>query len=174
MSAFRPTPKLEDPSKVTLRLTRSQSVNLDVEFYPGLTITVLFFVERPLWREDGSVFCICCWPLPAQSFSGSSPLGLATIFYFHGRGIRTRLHTGFAWTELQLPFYNLAANWISNTIFNSSFVRCRGYVLAELLNSNWLSRLCWLPRIFVMEPLPGNGYSAFVRCRWYGCYRRVG
>jgi hypothetical protein len=24
-------------------------------------------VGRPLWREDGSVFCICCWPLPAQS-----------------------------------------------------------------------------------------------------------
>jgi hypothetical protein len=30
---------------------------------------------RPLWREVGSVFCMCCWPLPAQSFSGPSPLG---------------------------------------------------------------------------------------------------
>jgi hypothetical protein len=29
----------------------------------------LVFVGRLLWREDGSVFCICCWPLPAQSFS---------------------------------------------------------------------------------------------------------
>jgi hypothetical protein len=38
-------------------------------------------VGRPLWREDGSVFCICCWPLPAQSFSGWSPLRLATVFY---------------------------------------------------------------------------------------------
>jgi hypothetical protein len=36
---------------------------------------------RLLWREDGSVFCICCWPFPAQSFSGPSPLGLTTIFY---------------------------------------------------------------------------------------------
>jgi hypothetical protein len=26
----------------------------------------LVFVERPLWREDGSVFCICCWPLSTQ------------------------------------------------------------------------------------------------------------
>jgi hypothetical protein len=33
------------------------------------------------WREDGSVFCICCWSSLAQSFSGPSPLGLATIFY---------------------------------------------------------------------------------------------
>jgi hypothetical protein len=26
----------------------------------------LVFVGRPLWREDGSVCCMCCWPLPAQ------------------------------------------------------------------------------------------------------------
>jgi hypothetical protein len=71
---------------------------------------LVFFVGRPLWREDGSVFCICCWPLPAQSFSGPSPSVLATIFYClrfetslfvasydsrgHGGGIRPRLHTG--------------------------------------------------------------------------------
>jgi hypothetical protein len=30
---------------------------------------VLYSVGRPLWREDGSVFCMCRWPLPAQSFS---------------------------------------------------------------------------------------------------------
>jgi hypothetical protein len=41
----------------------------------------LVLVGRPLWREVGSVFCICYWPLPAQSFSGPSPLGLETIFY---------------------------------------------------------------------------------------------
>jgi hypothetical protein len=38
----------------------------------------LVLVCRPLWREVGSVFCMCCWPLPAQSFSGPSPLGLET------------------------------------------------------------------------------------------------
>jgi hypothetical protein len=70
----------------------------------------LVSVGRPLWREDGSVFYICCWPLPAQSFSDPSPLGLATIFYCvrfetsffvasydsqgHGGGIRPRLYTG--------------------------------------------------------------------------------
>jgi hypothetical protein len=41
----------------------------------------LVFVGRPLLREEGFVFCICCWPLPAQSFSGPSPLWLGTIFY---------------------------------------------------------------------------------------------
>jgi hypothetical protein len=32
-----------------------------------------------LWREVGSVFYNCCWSSPAQSFSGPSPMGLATI-----------------------------------------------------------------------------------------------
>jgi hypothetical protein len=41
----------------------------------------LVFVGRPLWREDGSVFCICCWSSPANYFSGPSPLGLVTISY---------------------------------------------------------------------------------------------
>jgi hypothetical protein len=26
----------------------------------------LVFVGRPLWQEDGSVFCICCWPSPGS------------------------------------------------------------------------------------------------------------
>jgi hypothetical protein len=70
----------------------------------------LVSVRRPLWREDWFVLYICSWPLPAQSFSDPSPLGLATIFYCfrfetfyfvvsldsqgHGGGIRPRLHTG--------------------------------------------------------------------------------
>jgi hypothetical protein len=67
--------------KVTLRLTVGQSVSLGVEPHLGLMTRYLLlfdsygvvFVGRPLWRENGSVFCICCWPSPAQSFSGPSP-----------------------------------------------------------------------------------------------------
>jgi hypothetical protein len=74
-----------------------------------LTITVLF-CGGPLWREDGSVSCICCWPTPVQSFLGLRPFGLETIFYClrfetsffvasydsqgYGGGIRHRLHMG--------------------------------------------------------------------------------
>jgi hypothetical protein len=102
--------------KVTLRLTVSQSVSLGIEPHLGLMTRYLLlfdsyglvFVGRPL---DGSVICICCWPLPAQYFSGPSPLVLATIYYCprfetslfvasydsqgHGGGIRPRprLHT---------------------------------------------------------------------------------
>jgi hypothetical protein len=103
--------------EVTLRLTVSQSVSLGVEPHLGLMTRYLLlfdnyglaFVGRPLWREDGYVFCICCWPLPAQSFLGPSPLGLATVFYClrfetsvffasydsqgHVGGIRPRHHT---------------------------------------------------------------------------------
>jgi hypothetical protein len=67
------------------------------------------FLWAALSDERMGLFCICCWPLPAQSFSDSSPLVLATIFYClrfetslfvasydsqgHGGGIRPRLHT---------------------------------------------------------------------------------
>jgi hypothetical protein len=40
------------------------------------------FVERPLWRDDGSVFCTCHWPSPAQCFLGPSPFVLLIIFYW--------------------------------------------------------------------------------------------
>jgi hypothetical protein len=69
-------------------------------------------VGGPLWRGDRSDFCICCWPLPAQSFSCPSPFGLATIIYClrfeiylfvatydsqgHGGGIRPHLHMGIS------------------------------------------------------------------------------
>jgi hypothetical protein len=36
---------------------------------------------HPLWREDRSVVYNCCWPSPAQSFSGPSPAELMTTFY---------------------------------------------------------------------------------------------
>jgi hypothetical protein len=67
----------------------SQSVSLGVQPHLGLMTRYLLlfnsygpcFVGRPLWREDGSVFCICCWPLLAQPFLVPSPLVLTTIFY---------------------------------------------------------------------------------------------
>jgi hypothetical protein len=84
---------------------------------------VFFFVGHPLWREDGSVFCIRCWPLPAQSFSSPSPLELPTIFYClrfetslfvasydsqgHGGGIRPRLHTGMLFLDLRSVSFGL-------------------------------------------------------------------
>jgi hypothetical protein len=99
--------------------TDGQSVSLDVEPHLGLMTRYLLlfdsyghvFVGRPLWREDGCVFFIRCWPLIAQSFSGPRPLVLAIIFFClrfetsilvvsydsqgHGGGIRPRLHTGY-------------------------------------------------------------------------------
>jgi hypothetical protein len=115
-------------AKVTLRLAASQSVSLGVEPHLGLMTRYLLlfdsyglvFVGCPLGREEEFVFCICCWPLPAQSFSGPSPLGLATVFYClrfetslfvasydsqgHGGGIRLRLHKmlGSSWVAAQL------------------------------------------------------------------------
>jgi hypothetical protein len=38
-------------------------------------------VERPLWREDGSVLFSFCRASPAQPFSDLSPTRLMIIFY---------------------------------------------------------------------------------------------
>jgi hypothetical protein len=85
----------------------------------GLTIKFLLLsdscvfvdVGSFLWREDGSDVYNYCWPSPAQSFSGLSPLRLVAIFYClrfetslfvasydsqgYGGGIRSRLHAGY-------------------------------------------------------------------------------
>jgi hypothetical protein len=103
--------------EVTLRLTVSQSVSLSVEPHLGLITRYILLFDNyglALWGalsdERTGLFFVCCGPLPAQSFSGPSPLGLATVFYSlrfetslfiasydsqgHGGGIRPRLHTG--------------------------------------------------------------------------------
>jgi hypothetical protein len=87
------TPQLEHSNielSPMLRPTVSRAVSLGIKHpsgaYDQILITVrqlrvCWCVGRFLWREDGSVVCNCYWPSQAQSFSGPSPLGLATRFY---------------------------------------------------------------------------------------------
>jgi hypothetical protein len=91
-----------------------------------------FFVGRPLRQEEGSVFCICGWSLPAQSFSGPSPLGFATIFYC---------------LRFQTPFRRLlrlaGSRWRSVAYQWTSFSctrTLRGNVFTESLLSNGYTR----------------------------------
>jgi hypothetical protein len=142
--------------KVTLRLTVSHSVSLGVEPHLGLMTRYLLlfdsyglvFVGHPLWRKDGSVFCICCWPLPAQSFSGPSPLGPATVFYClryetsvfvvsydsqgHGGGIRPSLHT----------------------VVNCQLLVAYCYIASGRTTAQQT------------HPLPNNGFLILLRIRW--------
>jgi hypothetical protein len=109
------------------RRSVDQSV-LEKSTHLGLTTRYLLlfdsfgsaFVERPLWRDDGSVFCTCYFPSPGQWFLGPSPFVLVTIFYClifetslfvafyvsqgHDGDIRPRLHTGLTGLPLVLFF----------------------------------------------------------------------
>jgi hypothetical protein len=125
-------------------------------------------VGRSLWRENGSFVYNCCWPSPVQSFSGPSPVGLATVFYClifetflfiaayasqgYGGGVRTRLHTVCESFLLHGSLYSLSV--IMETIF------CLAVVTETCLSNRCLSvefRICLLLREFEFgEPLASN------------------
>jgi hypothetical protein len=144
----------------TLRLTISQLVSLGVEPHLRLMTRYLLlfnsyglvFLWRPLWRVDGFVFYICCWPSPAWSFSRPSPLGLVTIFYClkfetslfiasydsqgHGGGIRTRLR------ELELALYRRCTdrrtqNTVSSTVADASVGVATWSILNQSIGATW-------------------------------------
>jgi hypothetical protein len=105
--------------KIMLRPTISRPGCLGVKPHLGHKARFLLLsdscafvdVGRPLWWKDGSVVYNCCWPSPAQSFSGPSHVELATVFHClrfetslfvasydsqgYGGSIRSRLHTGY-------------------------------------------------------------------------------
>jgi hypothetical protein len=64
---------------------------------------------RSLWREERSVVYNCCWSSPAQSFSGPSPVGLATIFY------SLRFETPPTWRVRSPYLYPQGTAWPSYT-----------------------------------------------------------
>jgi hypothetical protein len=126
----------------------------------------LALVGRPFWREDGLDFYICCWPLPAQSFFGPSPLGLATIFYCltfetslfvasydsqgHGGGIRSRLHTGISLC-FSSPHYIAFCRTTQKTRSPTVLLLLRVYSLPMNGSLVW-----WVNNLFTV-PLPRNG-----------------
>jgi hypothetical protein len=83
---------------------------------------------------------ICLLYMPAQSFLGSSPLGLATIFYSlrfetslfvasydsqgHGGGIRSRLHTGSSRRVLTASYIDSAQTFHRKHINCSARISC--------------------------------------------------
>jgi hypothetical protein len=134
----------------------------------------LVFVGRPHWREDGSVFCVSCCSLPAQSFSGSSPLVLATIFYClrfeislfvasydsqgHGGGIRPRLHT--VSNSVLLPLGLLCSLIILLQGLHGKHLLLSRMRVYWSVSYQWRSFYRWernLGNVFT-EPLPSNGH----------------
>jgi hypothetical protein len=89
-------------------------------------------------ERTGLSFTNCCWPSLAQSYSGSTPTGLATVFYClgfetslfvvsynpqdYGGGIRPRLHTGKLPTFLLFHDVPISADCIENTVPSGTFI----------------------------------------------------
>jgi hypothetical protein len=97
-----------------------------LDVYYSLTVTVLFLWGALSDERMGLSLLYAADPLPAQSFSCPSPLGLATVFYCiicetslfvasyhsqgHGGGMRLRLHTGRNWNITGVALYVLRAD----------------------------------------------------------------
>jgi hypothetical protein len=155
--------------KVTLRLTVCQSVSLGIEPHLGPMTRYLFLsdsyvlvsVGSPLWREDGSVFCMCRWLLPAQPFSGPSPLGLATVFYCvrfetslfvassnsqgHGGGIRLRHHTGDCQLESESESYVTTDSQSVSLSWYKAPIWAYDQIFIAIRNTEYVGqlRVCW-------------------------------
>jgi hypothetical protein len=118
---------------------------------------------HPVWQEDGSVVYNSCWPSPAQSFSGPSPIGLVAIFYCHrfetslfvasydsqghGGGIQPRLHTGDETHLHDCPHYITLAQtawettFLTVTLYYLHIHCCRNVFIEPLLSTG---HLMWL------------------------------
>jgi hypothetical protein len=132
----------------------------------------LVFVGSPLWREDGPVFCICCWPSPAKSFSGLSSLELVTKFYClkfetslfvasydsqcHGGGIRPRLHTSADIWILWLLGGRYESHRLQGFTYCVSYQRCVVHACSTAVTS---VHCC--PKRFT-QPLSSDGRCYFI------------
>jgi hypothetical protein len=173
----------------------SESVSLGVEPHLGPMSRYLFLsdsyvlvsVGRPLWREDVFVFFMCRWPLPAQLFSGPSPLRLATEFYClrfeislfvasydsqgHDGGIRPRHNTGSTRVESESESYittdgqSASLSWNKAPIWGlrPDFYHCR--TVAGLLMCGALSlmrgRVCRLQLLLALASAVIFGSASF-------------
>jgi hypothetical protein len=140
---------------------------------------VLDSVGRRLWREDRSAFCMCRWPLPAQSFSvlvpwDLRPYLLSQIWDFlfvasydsqgHGGDIRPRLHTGCLWLFSIEPIFITTLHGPCRKHRSSIVTRVhfRGNVFTEPLPS---SELFWLSDVISQYESWKTRLWGWIRCK---------
>jgi hypothetical protein len=102
------------------------------------------YVGRPVWRKDGCIVYICCWPSSGQQFSWPSQAGFITIVYclrFESPTWRARspclYPPGRGWTNCtaRRPFMpshttrRVSQNMVSSQRFEMSTIPIKSAVL---------------------------------------------
>jgi hypothetical protein len=112
-----------------------------------------------LCRENISVLYNCCWPSPAQSFSGPSPMGHVTIFYSQIRDLpfhHLLWFAGLRWKYLTPPPHGSAASlksWSKSHCdwqsVSQSWCRAPSWVHDHIfiIVWQWRSCLCGVPSL---------------------------
>jgi hypothetical protein len=135
-------------------------------------------MKHPLWRENGSVIYNCCWPSPAQSFSGPSLAGLMTVFY----GLRFKNLP--IWRARSPSLYSPGTGWPGYTprhwvplssppmtsratveVFEPASTRGTERVenAASQLLHHCVLRICCLATGVFSKPFPSNGCLCWLR-----------
>jgi hypothetical protein len=169
---------MTDGQSASLSWNKAPIWDLRPDFYYCQTVAdLLMWGAFSLWREDGSVVYNCSWPLPVQTFSGPTPMGLVTIICClrfetslfvasydsqgYGGGIRPRLHTGDLFQRSPLSFYNPSVRTAEKTqpfycCLNSSSRKCVYSIFPKqrLYASHFVS---WQFLYCCVRAFPSNG-----------------
>jgi hypothetical protein len=147
----------------------------------------------PLWREDVSVVCNCCWLSPAQSFSNPNSAGLTIIFYCLRREISPTLKArppyldsqGTGWPSPEsesLYDWRFTANQLVLapsllrlmtkifSVLSTPLWREEGYVFYEYAWSLWHEYRTYS---MILRILPYTIYTSPLSCIMKGWYERT-
>jgi hypothetical protein len=148
-----------DGQSASLSWNKAPILGLRLNFYYCQTFAGLLMWGALSDERKGSVIYNCCWPSPAQSFSGPSPVGLVIIFYClrletslfvasydlqgHGGGNGPRLQAGLFFSTSQYCYFLF---YVSVNLYNSRQIKLHFQVsedqMGRIFSTHWREAEC--------------------------------